>query len=49
VDSALLDRNIEIALIAQKRNEQNEIQINNFQQLMDKFLETCYLSTEFKK
>ena len=42
IDSALLVRDIENALISIKKNKQTETQINNFLQFAYKFVETCY-------
>ena len=46
-DSALLDPDIENALISIERNEQVDIQERNFLQFADKFVESCYSLTKF--
>jgi len=46
-DSALLDPDIENALISVEKNVQIEIQKKNFLQFADKFVETCYSVTGF--
>jgi len=46
-DTALLDPDIENALISSNKDNQVEMQINNFYLFADKFLDICYSATEF--
>jgi hypothetical protein len=46
-DSALLDHDIENALISKEKDTKIEIQKKNFLQFADKFVETCYSVTGF--
>jgi hypothetical protein len=47
-DSALLDLDIENALISTDESQQDKIHKKNFLQFADKFIETCYSITGFK-